>query len=72
VVSVDVGDVRERIETIAGCVLCEDDDPETLAGAIETVLSDTRPFDGRRQVDHLDERSLCRKLVTIYHEVLRP
>jgi len=69
VVSVAVGDVRERLSKVRGCVLCEDDRPETIARGIETVLSDTRPFDGRRGVTDLDEAALCRRLIAIYREV---
>jgi len=71
VVSVDVGDVRERIGRSERCAVCEDDRPETIARALDTVLGDHRPFDGRSLVADLDERILCRKLVGIYAEVAR-
>jgi teichuronic acid biosynthesis glycosyltransferase TuaC len=69
VVSVAVGDVRERLSQVRGCALCEDDRPETIARGIETVLADTRPFDGRLGVTDLDEAALCRRLIAIYREV---
>jgi glycosyltransferase involved in cell wall biosynthesis len=38
VVSVDVGIVRERLSGVQGCVVLANDRPETIAGALRTVL----------------------------------
>src|SRR5437870_5388440 len=38
VVSVAVGDVAERLQGVAGCELCADDRPETIAAALGPVL----------------------------------
>jgi glycosyltransferase involved in cell wall biosynthesis len=38
VVSVDVGIVRERLSGVEGCVVVANDRPETIAGALRTVL----------------------------------
>lgn len=43
IVSVDVGDVRERIEGIKGCVVSNNRDPNELAGLLRTVLDFTPP-----------------------------
>ena len=66
IVSVDVGDVRERIGRSDRCVVCDDDRAETIAHGIDRVLSDDRPFDGRTLVGDLDERLLCRRLIAVY------
>jgi glycosyltransferase involved in cell wall biosynthesis len=66
VVSVDVGDVRVRLGKSDGCVVCDDDRPETIAAGLEKVLRDTRPFDGRSLLVGLDERILSRRVVELY------
>ena len=38
VVSVDVGDVRERIESIDGCYIAEEPSPQGVAGALGRAL----------------------------------
>ncbi len=51
VVSTDVGDVRERIASIDGCSVCDNDEPETIAFALgegvgerQTDSTGARPF----------------------------
>lgn len=70
VVSVDVGDVRQRIGAVEGCILCPDDAPETIGAAVATVLREPRCIDGRAAVQDLDERLLTRKVIAIYQAVL--
>jgi glycosyltransferase involved in cell wall biosynthesis len=70
VVSVPVGDVAERIQGIAGCELCADDQPETIAAALARVLARGGRIDGRSAVGQLDEHLLTQKVVGIYHAVL--
>ncbi len=70
VVSVDVGDVRERLEHVGGCVVCDDDRPSTIAAALATALFDDRPFMGRQAVAHLDEAVLTTTIVLIYRAAI--
>ena len=70
VVSVDVGDVRQRIGTVAGCILCPDDTPEALGAAVTTVLRRKPCINGREAVRDLDERLLTRKAIAVYQSVL--
>lgn len=70
VVSTDVGDVRERIDSIEGCVICDDDKPETLAAGILFVLSHKKRVDGRKTVIELDEIALTQKLISVYKKAL--
>ena len=70
VVSVDVGDVRQRIGTVEGCILCSDDAPETIGAAVATVLRRRPCINGREAVRDLDERLLAQKVIDIYRAVL--
>ena len=70
VVSTDAGDVRERIENLEGCELCERGDPEELAAALARVLGCQRRFSGRAAVAGLNESLLTAKVVAVYERAL--
>lgn len=70
VVSVDVGDVRERLDGIEGCEVTADEQPETIAAALERVLRRGTRIDGRAAIQHLDERVLTERVIEIYRSVL--
>ncbi len=70
VVSVPVGDVPERITGVAGCELCADDRPETIAAALERVLRRGGRAAGREAVRDLDERGTTQHVIAIYRAVL--
>jgi glycosyltransferase involved in cell wall biosynthesis len=70
VVSVKVGDVPERLQDVEGCELCADDQPETIAAALERVLIRNRRVDGQAAVRHLDEGLLTEKVLDVYRSVL--
>ena len=70
VVSVQVGDVAERLQNLEGCEVCADDHPETIAQSLERVLLRGQPIDGRSAVRELDERVLTQRVVQIYRSVL--
>jgi glycosyltransferase involved in cell wall biosynthesis len=70
VVSLAVGDVPQRLQGIAGCEVCADDRPETIASSLERVLLKGVRISGREAVSNLDERLLTEKLVDIYQSVL--
>jgi len=70
IVSVKVGDVAERLEGVEGCELCQDDQPTTLAAALERVLTRGRRIDGQSAVRHLDEALLTQKVISVYRSVL--
>jgi teichuronic acid biosynthesis glycosyltransferase TuaC len=69
VVSVDVGDVRERIAGLPGCVVCENDHPETIAAGLRAALAYVEPFDGRSTVASLDQSTLTQQLISVYKQV---
>ena len=70
VVSVPVADVPLRLRGIAGCEVTADDRPETIASALERVLSRGQRIEGRKAVRELDERLLTQKLISIYESIL--
>jgi glycosyltransferase involved in cell wall biosynthesis len=70
IVSLDVGDVPVRVENVAGCEICEDERPVTIAAALERVLRRGERVRGREAVQELDERLLAIRIADIYHAVL--
>ncbi len=70
VVSVAVGDVPLRLQRIEGCELCADDQPATIARALERVLRAGRRIAGRETIQALDERRLTQDVIAIYRSVL--
>lgn len=70
VVSVDVGDVRRRIENVEGCYVC-DDTEENLAEALERVLKSDRRIDGRSAISDLDENNTTDRVIEVYEKALQ-
>lgn len=70
VVSVDVGDVSERISDVAGCRISVDDSPEAVALALRDVLDFRRPIEGRAAVNGLEEGVLTRRVIDVYHQAV--
>ena len=71
VVSVDVGDVRERISGISGCVLCKDDRPTTIAAGLVEVLSRKMPVNSCDAIKDLDECVLTKEVIGVYHHAMQ-
>jgi glycosyltransferase involved in cell wall biosynthesis len=71
VVSVPVGDVAERLQGVAGCELCQDDRPETLAAALARVLQRGTRTTSRETVAHLDERLIADRVIGVYTRALQ-
>jgi len=69
VVSVDVGDVRERIEGIQGCYIA-DADPEHLADKLAAVARGPRLVAARDTMAQLSIEAVARKLVQVYEEAI--
>lgn len=72
IVSVDVGDVKERIQDVEGCFVAKTRDPKELA----VLLSKALPFEGKTKgrekmiADGLDNRNVGERLMEIYHEII--
>ncbi len=70
IVSTDVGDVRQRIQSIEGCIVCENDHPETIATALKEVLARNKRIKGRKSVRDLDENLLSLKIIQVYEKAV--
>jgi len=66
VVSVDVGDVRERISGINGCFVCESDSPVDISKALIKSLMFEDDFQSRQTVLSLSEEIIYERLIDIY------
>jgi glycosyltransferase involved in cell wall biosynthesis len=69
VVSVDVGDVRERLEAIDGCYIAEAT-PESLSKALRRVVLGPGAVEGRSRMHALSLAGVSRDLIQIYRTVL--
>jgi len=69
VVSVDVGDIRERLEGVAYSHVAERD-PRALGRALAEVLNPPRRSDGRRRAHEFSSQRIARELGRLYREVL--
>jgi glycosyltransferase involved in cell wall biosynthesis len=70
VVSTDVGDVKELIGHTDGCYITTYE-PEDVAGKLKLALESGKRTNGRENIQHLDEMIIARKLIGIYHSVLK-
>lgn len=70
VVSVEVGDVRERIKGVNGCILVNDDVKEIAAALIKIVSSTNKLLNLRDEVLNLDNKTRTKKLIQIYSSVI--
>jgi teichuronic acid biosynthesis glycosyltransferase TuaC len=69
IVSVDVGDVRERIEGIEGCYLALPD-PDELAAKLHLVYAGARRIAGREKVQELALQRVAGRLKEFYSDLL--
>jgi hypothetical protein len=69
-VSVDVGDVRQRIAEIEGCLLCKDDSPVTIADQLDRVLNRGGCIEGRDAVAGMEVRIITQKIIEVYRSVV--
>jgi glycosyltransferase involved in cell wall biosynthesis len=70
VVSVDVGDVRERLQGVGGCRVTEDDRAETIAAALREVLRRGQRVNGRETVRHLSLEMTAQRIIDVYRQAL--
>ena len=71
VVSMEVGDVAERLAPVAGCRLCTSDDPDHLAQTLGEVLRPGTRIDGRSSVRELDENLLAQRTIQVYWRAIK-
>ena len=70
VVSVDVGDVRDRIKGLENSFISESDSPRHIAAALEKSLTFDNDFQGRASVSHLSEEIINNRLADIYRATM--
>jgi teichuronic acid biosynthesis glycosyltransferase TuaC len=70
IVSLNVGDVPMRVKGLAGCEICADERPETIAASLERVLRRGARIHGRETVRELDEPVLAAKVIAVYRSAL--
>lgn len=71
VVSVDVGDVRERLADVDGCALVSRD-PHVIGRTLASLLRQHGRSNGREHVLSLSETAIARQIVDLYHHVATP
>ncbi|MGI9073012.1 MAG: glycosyltransferase [Bryobacteraceae bacterium] len=69
VVSVDVGDVRERLEGVAGCYLV-DASPHAIAEGLYSVYTGPRAVMSRPRIRELSLEAVTARLILIYDSVM--
>ena len=70
VVSVDVGDVRERIAGVTPGGIAGRD-PERLGAALAAVLREPRRSDGHTAIEAIGTRRIAERIVDVYRRVAR-
>ena len=73
IVSVDVGDVSERIEGVKGCFVSSSRNPQELAGLLREAMGFEGKTVGRNKIikDGLDNKTVAKQLMGIYDKVRR-
>jgi teichuronic acid biosynthesis glycosyltransferase TuaC len=69
IVSVDVGDVRERIEGVTNSTIASAD-PDALAKALVSVLDSEQRSNGREKVLALSLENVANRIITVYQQCL--
>ena len=70
VVSVDVGDVSERLANVRECAVLAGRDPAALGGALAAVLREPRRSDGRAHAAALSVEAIAARLTDFYGTLL--
>ena len=73
IVSVDVGDVKERMDCVDGCFVAETREPQELATLLKKAVSLQDKTKGREKIniDGLDNHQVASRLMGIYNNVLQ-
>ena len=72
IVSVDVGDVKERMEGVEGCSVAETREPQELSELLKKALSFEGKTKGREKIlaEGLDNRKVTAELRSVYERIL--
>jgi glycosyltransferase involved in cell wall biosynthesis len=69
IVSVDVGDIRQVIEGIEGCYLCQRDAPD-IAAKVQTVLNTGRRTEGAQAMSKMGTAWAAQQVIALYQSIL--
>lgn len=71
IVSVDVGDVRERLERVTNCAVIPSDDPLVIAQHLADILRRGQRTNGWEIAQELDEARLAEQHIAVYEAAIR-
>lgn len=73
IVSVDVGDVAERVSGVEGCYVVSSREPRDIANALQLAMAFEGKTNGRQRIIEmgLDNEQVAKRLVEIYNQVLK-
>ena len=73
IVSVDVGDVKERVEGVGGCYVATTREPKELAVLLQKAFDFQGKTKGREKIiaDGLDNSQVAEKLMSLYNIVVK-
>jgi glycosyltransferase involved in cell wall biosynthesis len=73
IVSVDVGDVKERVDGVEGCYVASTRDPQELSVLLEKAFDFQGKTKGREKIiaDGLDNSQVADKLMSLYNIVVK-
>ena len=73
IVSVDVGDVEERIDGVQGCYIAESRNPKEIAKLLQEAFDYQGKTDGRKKItdDGLDNVYIADELMKIYNSIIK-
>lgn len=66
IVSADVGDVRQRVTAIEGCLVCEDDSARSFAEGLLSVVKHGRLKEGFRVVKDFELANISAEILKVY------
>lgn len=69
IVSVDVGDVRERLAGVTNCLIAERT-PDSLANALQRILALHQRSNGRELAQSISEEAIAAKIQAVYVDML--
>ncbi len=73
IVSVDVGDVKERIEGMEGCYVVHSREPQNIAAALEKAIAFEGRTNGRERIIEMEltNEQVAKRIITIYENITR-
>jgi len=73
IVSVDVGDVREKLENIANCYVTNTYNENEIAACLQKVFEQNERSNGRQKIIDLklDNKLIGKELIKVYYKILK-